>query len=80
MRIKDPINIPIAAGLVGLTPENFRRYILRGETPPYIKIGRWCIFERQDILDWEKPHKVQGLTNKRRGHVKKSSINRGKKA
>jgi predicted DNA-binding transcriptional regulator AlpA len=54
------ISLPMAARMVNETTANFRHFILREETPEYIKIGRFYFFDRDDIKKWIKPHKKWG--------------------
>jgi len=53
-----------AAKLVDESPQNFRHFINRGETPEPIKLGRFFYFNIDDILKWEKPSKKAGGARK----------------
>ena len=61
MRIfDDPITLSQAAKIVGESRENFRWYVLRGETPDYVKIGGIYLFSQKAIKEWVKPLKTMG--------------------
>lgn len=42
-----------AAGLAGFSPAAFNQRRLRGNGPPFTKLGHRCVrYRRQDVLDW----------------------------
>ena len=71
MFLSDPIGTAEAAKLAGIKKTNFRHFILRGETPPFIRVGRTTLFERNDILNWEAPKKKIGRPKKSKPSTKK---------
>lgn len=62
---QDLIGMREAAKIADETPQNFRHFVLRGETPEPIKIDRFIYFDRQEMENWEKPTKNQGGARKR---------------
>lgn len=54
------IGVAEVARMFEETPQNFRHFILREETPEPIKIGRFYFFDRREIEKWEKPYKKWG--------------------
>ena len=62
MRLKNPIGTGPASKIAKMSQQLFTYYIKAGLGPDYQKIGRYYIFEKEDVINWVKP------PDKRIGH------------
>ena len=49
---------PADLGKFGLPPSTAAKLRMKGDGPPYSKLGRSVVYFAEDVLDWIRQHRV----------------------